>query len=411
MKTTQPITRSPHRLALLLAWGLAGALMMGAPAQAERGQPRGEMTVALAGDAPADWRALTPQQREVLRPLASQWPEMDDTARAKWLKDWDQGFADPQHVGVALSEAVAQGDWRLFFLTRDRVRDIALADVQRVAATYLRGSNRTLGRYLPTVDPQRAPAPERVEVAQALKDFKPAAALAQVDAFDPSPANIDASTRLETLPVGLQLALLPKPTRSQVVQGRLVLRHGTVESLAGQGEADAALAAMLDKGTQQRSRQAWQDRLDALQADVGFGAAAGQLSVAFTARRDTLAEVLGLIAEALRTPALSQAALDEVIVGFLKDGVNAEELARIKTQVRASTIYARDDAGGLARLYGQALAVGLTVQDVQDWPDILQSVTEAEIMAAAAEVFDRKRAVTGWLQAPEPAAATEEATE
>jgi zinc protease len=51
------------------------------------------------------------------------------------------------------------------------------------------------------------------------------------------------------------------------------------------------------------------------------------------------------------------------------------------------------------------------VQDVQDWPDILQSVTEAEIMAAAAEVFDRKRAVTGWLQAPEPATAAEEATE
>jgi zinc protease len=57
------------------------------------------------------------------------------------------------------------------------------------------------------------------------------------------------------------------------------------------------------------------------------------------------------------------------------------------------------------------LAVGLTVQDVQDWPDILQSVTEDEIMAAAAEVFDRKRAVTGWLQAPELATAAEEATE
>ena len=40
MKTTQRITRSPHRPALLLAWSLAGALMMGAPAQAERGQPR-----------------------------------------------------------------------------------------------------------------------------------------------------------------------------------------------------------------------------------------------------------------------------------------------------------------------------------------------------------------------------------
>jgi zinc protease len=104
----------------------------------------------------------------------------------------------------------------------------------------------------------------------------------------------------------------------------------------------------------------------------------------------------------------AEAAMDEVIAKFLADGVNPEELTRIKTQVRASTIYARDDAGGLARMYGQALAVGLTVQDVQDWPDILQSVTADDIMAAAAEVFDRNRAVTGWLQAP---AVAKEATE
>ncbi|NEY90177.1 M16 family metallopeptidase [Tabrizicola oligotrophica] len=98
----------------------------------------------------------------------------------------------------------------------------------------------------------------------------------------------------------------------------------------------------------------------------------------------------------------AEAALDAVIDGFLKDGVDPEELARIKTQVRASTIYGRDNAEGLANMYGQALAVGLTVKDVQDWPDILQSVTEEEIMAAATEVFDKRRAVTGWLQTPAP---------
>ncbi len=101
----------------------------------------------------------------------------------------------------------------------------------------------------------------------------------------------------------------------------------------------------------------------------------------------------------------AEAALDAVIADFLKAGVNADELTRIKTQVRAATIYARDDAGGLAQMYGQALTVGLTVQDVQDWPDVLQSVTADEIMTAATELFNKNRAVTGWLQAP---AATEE---
>ena len=93
-----------------------------------------------------------------------------------------------------------------------------------------------------------------------------------------------------------------------------------------------------------------------------------------------------------------EAAMDGVLAGFLKDGVNPEDFARIKAQVRASEIYGRDDVQGLARQYGAALAVGLSVKDVQDWPDLLQSVTADEVMAAARAVFDRHNAVTGWLE-------------
>jgi zinc protease len=235
-----------------------------------------------------------------------------ERARAKWLKDWDRGFADPQHVGVALSEAVAQGDWRLFFYTRDRVRQIALADVQRVADQYLLPANRTLGRYLPTAEPRRAPAPQRVDLAEVMKGFQPAPAPERVAAFDPSPANIDARTQRLRLPSGMQVALLPKPTRSQAIQISVALRHGTADSLKGWGEAPTALAAMLDKGTRQRSRQQWQDRLDALRADVRFGMSAGTLSASVVTRREAAAEVLALVHEALSEPALTQAALDEV---------------------------------------------------------------------------------------------------
>lgn len=93
----------------------------------------------------------------------------------------------------------------------------------------------------------------------------------------------------------------------------------------------------------------------------------------------------------------AEAAMDGVIAKFLKDGVNPEDFARIKAQVRASEIYGRDDAQALARQYGEALAVGLTVKDVQDWPAILQAVTAEDVMAAAHKVLDRKQAVTGWL--------------
>ena len=76
-------------------------------------------------------------------------------ARIKWLNAWEQQHSDPQRVGVALSEAVAQGDWRLFFLLRDRVKAVALPALQRVAGERLLGANRTFGLYLPTDKPDR----------------------------------------------------------------------------------------------------------------------------------------------------------------------------------------------------------------------------------------------------------------
>jgi zinc protease len=94
----------------------------------------------------------------------------------------------------------------------------------------------------------------------------------------------------------------------------------------------------------------------------------------------------------------AEAAMDKVLAQFLKDGPDPDEFARIKTRISADEIYARDNAGALARDYGQALAVGLTVRDVQDWPKVLQDVTIEDVMAAARDVLNRDQAVTGWLE-------------
>ncbi len=235
-----------------------------------------------------------------------------ERARSKWLKSWDMGFSDPQRIGVALSESVAQGDWRLFFLTRDRIKSISLADVQRVAEQVLVSSNRTLGQYVPTPAPERAPKPERVNVADMFKDFKAQGAQAKAEAFDASPANIDARTQRFALPSGMKVALLPKSTRGQAVRATLTLRYGDAASLANWGETPAALAALLDKGTGTLNRQQFQDRLDALKAEVSFAAAPGQLSVNLVTRREHLPALIALLSDVLRQPALPADALEEV---------------------------------------------------------------------------------------------------
>lgn len=94
-------------------------------------------------------------------------------------------------------------------------------------------------------------------------------------------------------------------------------------------------------------------------------------------------------------------AMDEALKAFVEKGVDAEQLDRIKLQLRASEIYARDDVDRIANRYGQALTSGLTVEDVQAWPDILAAVTADDIMEAARNVMNRKASVTGWLMTEE----------
>lgn len=90
-------------------------------------------------------------------------------------------------------------------------------------------------------------------------------------------------------------------------------------------------------------------------------------------------------------------AMDQAVTDFIAEGVNEEDLDRIKMQLRAAQTYARDNVDGIGNRYGRALTSGLTVEDVQAWPDVLQAVTGDQIIAAAREVLQPETSVTGWL--------------
>jgi zinc protease len=95
-----------------------------------------------------------------------------------------------------------------------------------------------------------------------------------------------------------------------------------------------------------------------------------------------------------------EADLDQVLKTFLEEGPDPAALERIRTQVRAGEIYARDSVENLAHRYGQGLSVGLTVTDIEGWDEALSTVMEADVMEAARMVLDRRNAVTGWLTRP-----------
>ncbi len=102
-----------------------------------------------------------------------------------------------------------------------------------------------------------------------------------------------------------------------------------------------------------------------------------------------------------------EAELDAALQDFMESGVDAAKLDRLKRQYAADEIYGMDDIDRRARRYGVALTSGLTLEDVAEWPALIQDVTADEIVAAARDVLRPQVSVTGWLTAPEPSEAAE----
>lgn len=92
-----------------------------------------------------------------------------------------------------------------------------------------------------------------------------------------------------------------------------------------------------------------------------------------------------------------EAAFDREIEKLLKDGVTEAEVADAKRRLVAQAIFARDSLDGPARIVGQALATGETVEDIEAWPERIEAITKTDVDAAARALFQPNRSATGWL--------------
>jgi len=234
--------------------------------------------------------------------ITSQPPTTEEVARARTqlLKQIDLNLNNSGNIGRTLSEWIGMGDWRLYFLHRDRLRAVTVADVQRVAATYFKPSNRTVGVFIPTEKPDRTEIPATPDVAALVKDYQGDTAKVAGEAFDPSPTNIDARTLRSVSKSGIKLALLAKQTRGNTVVANLTLRFGNEPVLRGRNAVADLVGGMLMRGTSKHTRQQITDELDRLQARVNITGYAAGANVSVETTRDKLGDVMTLVAEMLR---------------------------------------------------------------------------------------------------------------
>ncbi|HJY75404.1 MAG TPA: pitrilysin family protein [Burkholderiales bacterium] len=257
-----------------------------------------------------------------------------ERARTALLNDFEKTQLDTGGYVRALSEFAAIGDWRLFFLYRERLKKVALADVQRVAEHYLKPANRVLGTFIPTDAPDRADIPPSQEWQAALDAFKGESQGVRLgEAFDPSPKNIESRVVRKNLSNGIQAALLPKTTRGGRVIATLTLHWGDEKSLTDREVACSFAGGMLMRGTQKKSRADIKDAFEKLNATVAVSGDGASIEV----RRENLVPTLRLVAEVLREPAFSPAEFDEL----KRAALSGAEAQRTDPSAQASLQLAR----------------------------------------------------------------------
>ena len=225
-------------------------------------------------------------------------------AQQQILRARERGAADTARLGVSLSEWVAQGDWRLYFLDRDRLEKVSPQSVQAAAKRYLQRNNRTVGLFVPTSQPERATVPPTPDLAALFADYRGRPALAEGEVLDPAPDKIEARVQRSELPEGIKVTLLPKKTRGQVVHLVLTLHYGNEQNLKGFESAADFLPELMTRGTKELSQQQLRDALDKLSATLSGSGDLGQARFGIQAKRDTLPDVLDLLRQVLREPAL-----------------------------------------------------------------------------------------------------------
>ncbi len=249
--------------------------------------------------------------------------------RTQWLNAWDRGFTDPHWIGLHLSQAIACGDWRLFFAWKQRIEKLKLADIQRVASQYLRSDNQTVGIYIPTTSPQRAsvmpllnPASTAMQLNQEIawsSTHERPGEKTDSKAWDPSPQKLEAHTERGQLPSGLKWAVLNKATRGDRVHARLTLHRGRLDNLQGQHTIALAAAYLTDKGAINQTRQQIQDEWERLQAEVSIGLEGANLVIDMHMPQHTLPVVMQRLAYILRHPQITSADLAEWRTTLLHD--------------------------------------------------------------------------------------------
>ncbi len=231
-------------------------------------------------------------------------------------------------LASALGEAVASAEWKWFARYIDAMKAVTPEDVQRVARAYLLPDRATVGWFLPVRNETPKKKPSSARPNRSTK--RPGAG----GAGDPGVSggrSFGDRTMHRVLPNGITLNVVANQAVPTVAIHGLVLA-GRQETPGGQSAVPQLTAAMLTRGTKNRSKRAIAARLDDVGANRSITADLSEAVVTGSALSRDLGLLLGVLADELRNPA------------FLE-----EELEKAKSELKAALLRGYDNTGLRAR--------------------------------------------------------------
>ena len=258
--------------------------------------------------------------------------EKDDQATM-----FERLLADPESFGIELSDYIALGDWRLFFVDREESKALTPAKVDAVAKKYFVRDNRVVGVYLPTTDLKRAEMPKDPTVDEILSQYTFSKEGKSAEAFDTDQANIDARTTLLDIG-GVRVALLPKKSLGETVEVRLKFLNGNLETSANMAR-NMVTSQMFMRGAKGLDREQIEDAFTALKMEGN--------PFDFTTDRAHLDEALTLVGTLINSPTFPKSEF-ETLRSKLLTGLKAKlddpgVLAR-DTLTKHFNLYPKNDA-------------------------------------------------------------------
>ena len=258
-------------------------------------------------------------------------------SKAELMKGFEDALLDSKSLAMTLSDWSAYGDWRLLFLTRDRIEKVTLSDLTRVAETYLRRSNCTIGVYLPTDAPQRSSIPSVSDMDKVVEGYRSSRSNISVsESFVATPSEVKKRLIQKPISPEMRLSILPKETRGERFHLQMVLNYGKPEDFSSRESivAAALVGPTMMLGTSKYAR----DQIDAMQtklkAQIEISSEPGKLNISIEGRKKSLKETMELAYEILRAPKFDEEELSllktEQLTGLMQMKKTPEMIAQIE---------------------------------------------------------------------------------